>query len=378
MKIRYLIGLSWLLMTGLSLNGAAPDHGLPFSIVEVPVYHFEELVPQVALRMEYARFDIQNPEEWKRVKYNAEVESIELVFTKYPADSARWLTPYSQLLSDRLDALFALDPSLNNSQLKWKMVLQTRCKTEESAKTCFHGFVIKYKPRLPRTIRQVNTIWDIESIVSGESVPADTSLMSIFSRNRQWKNALVVIDWTGSMYPYGAQVLLWQKQHLNSGTFSHFVFFNDGNHKTTSQKRIGSTGGVYHTHANDLINVIETMSTVMENGWGGDAPENDLEAVLKGTRLLTSYDEVILLADNASGVRDLSLVTRLDKPVRVVLVDVTSQQVHPDYLEIAHKTGGSIHTLKGDFEGLKDLKEGQQIRVNGYRYRLVRGKLESF
>jgi hypothetical protein len=40
---------------------------LPWTTVEIPFYTFANFTPQVALRMEYAKFEIQNIEEWHKI-----------------------------------------------------------------------------------------------------------------------------------------------------------------------------------------------------------------------------------------------------------------------------------------------------------------------
>lgn len=358
-------------------SGAYP-YAIPFEKHEIPVYAFEALSPQVALRMEYAASVIENPEEWLQARQRGIPRRIDLVFTKYPIDTTDWFTAYQRLLHDRLRSLFSIDPLLEQQDIEWRLVLQTNCQSEEQARKYFHGFVIQYEVTHPLRMRQLSTSADVERVITGLVLPRDSSILNIMDRNRQWKNVLVIMDWTGSMYDYGAQVVLWHKLNMETSGIKHLILFNDGDRKATWQKQIGRTGGIYHAQCNDLVEVVETISDVMRNGYGGDTPENDLEAVLKGVANLDGFDEIVLIADNRSQVRDMPLLNNIKKPVRVVLCGKGRSQIHPDYLQIAFKTHGSIHTVEEDIMAMGKLKEGDIIDIEGIRYKVRAGELERF
>lgn len=349
--------LPWLF---LWLAGAQPvlaeedlfvHDGIAFHRWELPVYKFAELTPQVALRTEYAQHDFSNPGDWILLMGKMQAYEIDLVFTKYPENIENWRTNYYELLSSRLSTLFALDSTLRSASIKWNLVLQTQCKTETEAMNYFHGFVIKYKPRRVPLIDQVQTPEQLRQLISGEVRVKDSTVFHVMERHPEWNDMLVVMDWTGSMYQHGAQLVLWHKVHLHrtGQQVSHFVFFNDGNNKKTWQKKPGKTGGVYHSRTNDLEEIVETMGVVMMKGNGGDSEENDLEAILTGQQYLTGFQSVILIADNKSDVRDMELLGEIRYPVHIILCDVNGA-IHPHYREIAERTGGSIHTLKEDLD----------------------------
>ena len=340
------------------LQGYADDRvvygNVVFNRFEIPFYSFADLTPQVALRMEYAKFDVLNTDDWLEKTKNNVAYEIDLVFTKYPEDIKAWRTNYHQLLVDRLEALFELDPSLKSPKIRWNMYLQTQCDTEDKAKQYYHGFVIKYRPKRVRYINQIKDPRELKALISGHIATRDSTVFRILDRNPQWDNMLVVMDWTGSMYRFGAQLVLWHKLNMQAqeSRVKHFVFFNDGNNKKPWQKRIGKTGGVYQSKTDEIEEIVETMEYVMKKGNGGDPEENDIEAILTGVQYLTDFQEVILIADNKSEVRDIELLEKLDKPVRIILCDYRGQ-IHPDYLRIAKETGGSIHTLKEDIDAVR-------------------------
>lgn len=323
--------------------------------LEMPFYKFSEVTPQVALRLEYAKFEIENMDEWLSIAEHNVAYEIDLVFTKYPRNIKNWRTNYFQLLNDRLKTLFEQDSTLLSPKIKWNMILQTQCKTEEEAKKYFHGFVVKYRPKKVKVIREITAPKQLRELISGNAITADSTVFKIMDRNPHWGDMLVVMDWTGSMYKYGAQLVLWHKLNMqaNESKVKHFVFFNDGNNRKTWQKKAGKTGGVYRAKSGELDEIVSTMEYVMKKGNGGDSPENDLEAILTGTQYLDGYDEVILIADNKSDIRDISLLEKIDRPIRIILCDIRGK-IHPHYIKLAEKTGGSIHTLKKDILRMKN------------------------
>jgi len=50
-----------------------------------------------------------------------------------------------QSLANRIQTLLRIDPSLNNSNVKWRAILQTDCNTGNEAEKMFHGIIIHYK-----------------------------------------------------------------------------------------------------------------------------------------------------------------------------------------------------------------------------------------
>ncbi|MEM9986762.1 MAG: hypothetical protein AAF804_16845, partial [Bacteroidota bacterium] len=202
-----------------------------------------------------------------------------------------------------------------------------------------------------RVIQDIGSIAELKEVVTGDAVIEDSTIFAVFDRHPQWENTLIVLDWTASMYKHGAQLLQWYRLRRfdHPEAMKHLLFFNDGNQKKTWHKKLGRTGGVYRARSTDLDEILHTMEYVMEKGNGGDAAENDVEALLTGIQYLEGFDEVILIADNKSEVRDIELLDKLDVPIHIILCDY-KDYVHPHYLKIARETGGSLHTLEKDLD----------------------------
>lgn len=188
---------------------------------------------------------------------------------------------------------------------------------------------------------------------------------------------LVVTDLTGSMSPYTAELLLWFRLAQNTGRVEHLVFFNDGDGKSDSLKVLGKTGGLYDIRPESFEEIAKLANQVVEKGNGGDEPENNVEALLYGLKVCPECEEVIMISDNWATPRDIALLKKLTKPVRVILCG-TEEGINPDYLNLARDTGGSVHTIKEDIDDLLNLNEGQEIKIGKETFIIKNGKFELF
>jgi hypothetical protein len=188
---------------------------------------------------------------------------------------------------------------------------------------------------------------------------------------------LVVNDWTASMYVYGTQAVMWQKEKVDDKRICYFVFFNDGDKKNNDKKVPGKTGGIYSVKADNMEKVIKTMRKVMGKGQGGDREENDVEAITYALNKYEEGKEIILIADNKSEVRDIELLYQIDKPVRIIVCGTSERSsIREDYIKLALKTNGSLHTLNADYTELNSLNEGEIVFIEDVRYKLVNQQLK--
>lgn len=212
-----------------------------------------------------------------------------------------------------------------------------------------------------------------DSIISTRlKAPEDSTVLKVFDR-MHWNNMLVVTDVTASMYPYIGQLMLWLKLHEDERRIKQFVFFNDGDDADDDKKITGHTGGIYSTSSSVLEVVEELAFKAMSNGNGGNIPENNIEALLKGQAACTSCDAVVMIVDNASPVSDMVLLKELHLPVHIILCGVHGN-INTDHLAIAKATRGTVHTAEEDIQQLVNLKEGDSITVNGKKYLIKNGK----
>lgn len=201
----------------------------------------------------------------------------------------------------------------------------------------------------------------------------DTVVLAVLNRNN-WKDKLVVCDLTGSMSPYALQLSLWYQLVHKSERNLQFVFFNDGDNQPDHMKKIGETGGIYYTPSKGIDSLAQFMARVSSRGYGGDCPENNMEALIKGVKMAGPFKEIVMIADNHAPVKDIMLLKDFNVPVHIILCGANGNDLHVDYLNIARKTGGSIHTMEEDILNLASFSEGEEVVIMQRVYRVMGGK----
>ncbi|UOQ53685.1 hypothetical protein [Hymenobacter cellulosivorans] len=202
-------------------------------------------------------------------------------------------------------------------------------------------------------------------------LPADANVVNkVMSRHPEWSKEVVVTDVTGSMFPYTYDLLAWLQLNTLQDEKT-FVFFNDGNDTPDKQKKVGKTGGLYHVRTDSYEATKNKLIEAMKGGGGGDAPENDIEALLYARQLTSDSTDVILIADNYTFPRDTKLLKNTTAPVRIILCGV-HDYINPKYLALARKHGFSLHTIEGDIMDLSKLLDGQVITIQGQQYQVTK------
>ena len=208
---------------------------------------------------------------------------------------------------------------------------------------------------------------------------ANNAIFKVLTRNPKWRKNIIVCDLTASMYPYAKQINTWLKLFFLKDTAKqYFVFFNDGDGKRDSEKKIGITGGIHIVRAKNCDEMLNTMKITIKKGEGGDSPENVVEAILVALKKIRKPDNIILLADNWAKVRDINLISRVKIPVRVILCGVyEGMEINTDYLNIAYKTRGSIHTIEQDISELINQTSNKKFNINGFDYIIKNGTIRA-
>ncbi|MFM7709698.1 MAG: hypothetical protein ACKO5C_02170 [Ferruginibacter sp.] len=211
----------------------------------------------------------------------------------------------------------------------------------------------------------------LNDIINGVVTNYDKTVLNVLQRNN-WSNCLAVVDVTSSMSPYVAQIYMWLRLNQSKNRTRYFVFFNDGDNKSQHLKVNGATGGLYGIQTKNLDVLLNTMAIAMKNGDGGDAPENDIEAMLHGINKCTDCTNIIHVADNNTSPRDIALLSRIRLPVHVIACGAKSG-INPELLNIAYKTKGSFHTIEEDINDLASMSDGDIITIGGTTYILSGG-----
>ena len=346
--------------------------------------------------MTFEDFKVENNNELLQLK-SKEIIAVDLVYTLFPEDK-----DFTKLNTNRLRALIQVFPTLlAKENISWRYIGQSACKTRTEAKSFFHGFVVYYQTF--SEMQKINFPEDLflqhstalESLNFKDStvlynlyrknyVPDDSTVYKVLDRKLpEWDRSLIVIDWTGSMYPFGFQVLTWLKLHGDdSNQLGGLIFFNDGDDKLPGEKIIGSTGGIYHAKSIQWTDIISAMVKAQSAGQGGYNDENDIEALIRGQQLFPQVKNIILIADSQSFVRDLVLLNYFAKQckkngqtLRIILCGI-EERIVSDYMVMATKTRGSVHTIQQDIEELYFDEEGAIVNKEGKYYTFRQGAFQ--
>jgi len=393
----------------------------PSFIDQIDVSQLKE--NQIYISMPFAKNNVLNPEQ-KKMIYEEVLIKLELVYTKY------CLSPtfnQKSLNEKRLIELKNLAPEIFETPLwGFQLISQTNGESPEMCNKMFHGFVLTFRPNstknnLAKEADYLNnlvntmlkqdsintdttkknyhikthfdmkwgylhdTIWYRDTVFPpaipdffyNQSLYNDSTVLNTFNRNKSWKNFIIVTDVTGSMSPYSSQVFVWLKAQAENKTANYFVFFNDGDDKTSNKKKPLETKGIYIVENVDLKTVMDTAINCMLNGsGGGEHMENDIEAIIEGIKQNPAADEVILVADNYEIMRDYKFIDKIKKPVHVILCGAENR-VNLQYLDLARQTKGSIHTLYSDVFNLENIKENEHFFIDDNEYMYKKGRFHS-
>lgn len=322
----------------------------------------------VKLKMNYGDFEIINKKQLEQIRH-ANIAKIELVYTEFPKDQ-----DFRELNKKRIEYLHLLCPEIFSGPVtRWTIIGLTKCKSDYEASTMFHGFIITYLPG--PTLESAKTEYGyLKDVMMGKVKIVDSTIIKIFKRNR-WNESAVVADFTGSMSPYISQLLLWYNLTFTSNKYSEFTFFNDGDMTPDESKKVGATGGIYYCKSGNRDTVLNTALTCVSKGFGGDTPENNIEAILYTLKKNPKIKEVILIVDNWAPMRDYSLIDKVTVPVRVVVCGYgDNPYLNTQYLDLAYKTKGSLHTIEEDITKLMEVNEGKIVKIGKEEFKLKGGK----
>lgn len=204
-----------------------------------------------------------------------------------------------------------------------------------------------------------------------------TSYQALDRNIDKWKNIVIVCDITTSMFPYTTQVFDWMMENTDNKTIKGIVFFTDCD-SLGHQTRGKLPGKMFSVRKKDELVLWDTMFAAINNTENNkDKPENNIEALLYAQKQFPDADEIVMIADNSSEVKDMRSLEKIKKKVHVILCGETYQKNYAfqsDFVEIAKKTKGSIHTVEDDIENVSKVKEMSVVRVGNVYFRFHKGK----
>jgi hypothetical protein len=331
----------------------------------------------VHLKMNFGSKKILNPKSLIDNVRDKRPRVVDMVMTLYPSDLENWEEDYKGLIASRIESLKNLDSAFSmDRSIKWNLIIQDEDKSFYKAKKRIHGIVIHYTSLSSWSGKEKynQTLIKMETRCSAQK--QGRRMFEIAKRNKDnWKNMLIITDCSGSMAPYGSEVMLWHMLRTSKKDISSFAFFTDGE-KTS--KEIGNAGGIYFTKIKDFRQIGRVIKYYTVNGgyYNSDVPENDLEAIIKSVNKSYSHDDVVVVVDNNSPVRDMELLSQINYPVRIVLCGVENKEsINPDYIKLAFHTKGSLHTVEDDIDQFMKNKEGEIIMINKVKYKVEEDEL---
>lgn len=344
-----------------------------FKVSETKKVYTRNLKDMVVLENGYAQYKIKNMKDWFMLKEEYQAHTIDVVYTKYPKDREFWLTDYHELLVKRLKELFTYDSILNDVNIKFNIILQTSCESQDEAKAMFHGFIIRYAKRkakqVPKPDAGMTPVQRVDRYLVEVGGLQDSFVWRTLAEHPSWKNSLVVMDMTGSMYQYSPQVLLWHLKNAGTSGIKYLCYFNDGDKKQEKDKVIGATGGIYFIEAAKAEKASRMLYTAMRAGYGGETlDENDCEAIIEAEKHFEGFDELILVADNTP-IRDYELLSKIKHPVRVILAGC-EWGINVEYINMAYRTGGSVYTISDDINDILSKAQDGLLTIGQNKYKL--------
>lgn len=396
MRIIFYLIFSCLLITTNAFSQSERSVDDILSQCEVKKFHYKlttTLYDAVVINMQFGQSEVISNSD-RAVLKKADVFQVDLVFSNFPKGF-----DMTELNKRRIKVVQSLrKDAVSNTSIKWNLIRQMRCKNEAEAKVMFHGVVIHYRKEqssdvsaidygyiqevLPLPVNRDSTSTEkIKplSIAQAKKIRkklADSTVLKVLDRNK-WENLVVVSDLTGSMSPFVVQLILWFKLNELEKRVSHVTFFNDGNFTPDIKKVIGNTGGIYHSKGGDYEDTRDLALKTIKNGYGGDGPENDLEAILEAIERNPDAKEIVLIADNFAPIKDMRLLAKIKKPVRVVLCGAVSG-VNIQYLQLARYTKGSVHSMEKDLTDLAGMSEGRTFEISGKFFKIVDGQITTY
>lgn len=204
-----------------------------------------------------------------------------------------------------------------------------------------------------------------------------TSYEALDRNIEKWKDVVIVCDMTSSMFPYTTQVFDWMMENVDNNSIKGIIFFTDCD-SLGNETRGRLPGKMFMVKKKDELLLWDTMFAAINNTENNkDKDENNIEALLFAQKNFPEVNDIVMIADNSSHVKDMKNLSKLKKKTHIILCGETYEKnlaFQSDYVQIAKKTDGSIHTLEDDINTPDNIKEMTVIRVGRIYFRFQKGK----
>ena len=209
----------------------------------------------------------------------------------------------------------------------------------------------------------------------------DSTAYKVFDRNlNRWKKSVVVCDFTSSMYPFTTQLFAWFKKNDQNPNIKGMVLFTDCDSLGEATQKSKTAGKMFIVNSLNSEAVIPVMIAASRNTFkNNDDPENGIEALLYAQRVFPDAENLIFIADNENEIKGMSQMSRLKKPIHVVVCGETGDTttaIQPDFYRIAGRRGSSLHTIEDDLTNLDLIDKTTCIKVGKRYYRYKNGDFQ--
>lgn len=230
------------------------------------------------------------------------------------------------------------------------------------------GKALEARPLRYDSVLLKQNLEQAREILVGEREYYDSTALDLLIAHPEWEGAVLVVDWTASMYQQGAQIFAWLNSLYPREIFRGIVVFNDGDGLYDDEKEIGVTGGIYKSESGHPDSLAFLLEKACLGGNGGDHRENDLEALLFATSHFPNANQFILIADNRGPIRDMQLFPLLEHNFEIVLCGVHQGNIRPDYLNLADQTEASIFMMDTTLSSISSLRKSGSIEVGEHTF----------
>ncbi|KJS05688.1 MAG: hypothetical protein VR77_07530 [Flavobacteriales bacterium BRH_c54] len=409
-----------LLITLQSVVGFDVNHYAKSNVTNINTFNRSAIhADQILIEMPFAKEIILNKEQKKQLQKRVVIK-IQLIYTQY-----RTSEKFNQieLNKKRLLELKKLVPEVFDFPVwEYELISQTDGNSREECNKMFHGFVVTFRPNttsdfIAEENDYINTLltnfskkdslendttpkpfyietrWDngyVYDTIWGEkieidlypplppnpylsSLHKDSTVLNAFKRIANAQDFIIVTDATGSMMPFYSQVIIWLKEQTANVNAKGCLFFNDGDAKSSDKKLPLETGGIYVAKSLQSEEINKSLNKCTSGGsGGGEAKENDVEAMLLGLKYFPEAKSIVLIADNYEKMRDYEFIDKITVPVQVFLCGAKSF-VNTQYLDLARITKGSVYVEHEEINNLHLLQENDIITINNRDYMLKNG-----
>jgi hypothetical protein len=177
-----------------------------------------------------------------------------------------------------------------------------------------------------------------------------TNLKQIFAEHKdQWKNSLLIMDWTGSMQAHREDIKMVLEDLYLKNTIRHIAIYNDV--EDPDPPHLYDNLGFFTVDSVRSFSEVENLMNESEKeSAGGSIEEGDFAALIRATSeknpgWKSPYDQIIMLVDNNAPPRDKEIFNLINIKTNIYVIAYDAQNpcdVDSNYHKLVRKFGGLL------------------------------------